>query len=512
MMAFERLLYEISSKFVNIPASEVDQEINSAIRQVVEFLGIDQSVFGEFRDDGNSLQISHGYTAHIWPETPGIILNSIAPNITERLKRGEVVNMSQLPRDIPEGWAEEREYAERVGLKSCVGVSLKIGGSVLGIIIFESYRKYQNWTEQSIQHIRLLAQIFASALERKQTDIKLRKAFKKIQELSEHLKAENRYLRETITSQTSYENIIGKSQVIREVIGKIEQVAATSSTVLLLGETGTGKTMFAQLVHVLSKRKNKTMVKVNCAAVPANLLESEFFGHEKGAFTGAASRKIGRFEIANGSTLFLDEIGEMPLDLQAKLLRVLDDGEFERVGSSHSIKVDVRIVTATNRDLFKMVQEGRFRSDLFYRLNVYPVHIPPLRARSEDIPDMVWAFVRVFSKSMDRNIRNIPEKDMEATVNYHWPGNIRELKNVVENAMISTRGETLHIQPPESHHSFAYDDMSFENAEKEHIINVLKKTGGRIKGAGGAAEVLMLKPSTLYSKMKKLGITARRYE
>lgn len=505
-MVFERLLYEISSKFVNLPASEVDQEINDAIRQVVEFLGIDQSVFGEFKDDGSSLQISHGYTAHIWPETPGIMLNSIVPNILKRLKRGEVVNLSRLPGDIPDDWKEEREYAERVGMKSCVGISLKIGGSVLGVIIFESYRKYQNWTEQSIQHMRLLAQIFASALERKQTDLKLKKAFKKIQELSDHLKAENRYLRETIISQTRYENVIGTSQAIKQVIGKIEQVAATESTVLLLGETGTGKTMFAQLVHMLSKSRKKTMVKVNCAAVPANLLESEFFGHEKGAFTGATSRKIGRFEIASGSTLFLDEIGELPLDLQAKLLRVLDDGEFERVGSSYPVKVNVRIIAATNRDLLKMTQEGRFRSDLFYRLNVYPIHVPPLRARAEDIPEMIHAFVNEFSKTMDRSIKNISEKDMESVINYHWPGNIRELKNVVENAMISSKGETLYIRLPEFPDAPQKDTISLEDAEREHIRSILKKTGGRIKGAGGAAEILMLKPSTLYSKMKKLGI------
>lgn len=507
MIGFESLLYEISSKFVNLPASEVDQEINDAIRQIVEFLGIDQSVFGEFRDDGKTLQISHGFTNHIWPETPGIILNSIVPNIIDKLKKGEVVNLSRLPADAPDGWKEERDYSERVGLKSCVGISLKIGGSVLGVIIFESYRKYQNWTEQSIQHMRLLAQIFANALERKQTDMKLKKAFRKIHELSEHLKAENKYLRDTIISQTRYENIIGKSEAIRQILGKIEKVAETESTVLLLGETGTGKTMFAQLVHMLSKRKKKTMIKVNCAAVPANLLESEFFGHEKGAFTGAATRKIGRFEIAGGSTLFLDEIGELPMDLQAKLLRVLDDGEFERVGSSHPIKVNVRIIAATNRDLHKMVQEGKFRSDLFYRLNVYPVHVPPLRARAEDIPDMVWEFVKVFAKTMNRSIENISEKDMEAVMNYHWPGNIRELKNVVENAMISSSGETLHLQPPETNHILSRETLKFEDAEREHIINILKKTDGRIKGNGGAAEILMLKPSTLYSKMKKLGIS-----
>ena len=505
-MMFERLLFEISSKFVNLPASFVDKEINAAIRKIVEFLGIDQCVFGEFRDVSGSLKISHGYTTCTWPVTGVIVLDDIAPNIIRRLKRGEVVNLCRLPGDIPEDWNAELAYVKKVGLKSCVGVSLKVGGSVLGVIIFESYRTYQNWTDQSIQHMGLLAQIFANALERKQTDIKLRNAFTKIQELSEHLKEENRYLRETIVSQSRYDNVIGQSESIRFVLGRIEQVAATDSTVLFLGETGTGKTIMAQLVHQLSRRKNKTMIKVNCATLPANLLESELFGHEKGAFTGALSRKIGRFEIATGSTLFLDEIGELPLDLQAKLLRVLDDGEFERLGNACSIKVDVRIVTATNRDLAKMVKEGTFRSDLYYRLNVYPVHVPPLRDRAEDIPDIMWSFIKEFCKTMGRDVTHIPKKNLDAMMHYTWPGNIRELKNVVENAMISNKGNTLNILPPESPASTGQGDLSFEGAERATIISVLKKTGGRIKGVGGAADVLMLKPSTLYSKMKKLGI------
>jgi transcriptional regulator with GAF, ATPase, and Fis domain len=344
-------------------------------------------------------------------------------------------------------------------------------------------------------------------VERKQTDLKLRVAFDRIRELSEHLKEENRYLRETISSQNRYENIIGQSDAMRGVLSKIEEVAATGSTVLLLGETGTGKTMLAQLVHQLSRRKNRTMIKVNCATLPANLLESELFGHEKGAFTGAVSKKIGRFEIANHSTLFLDEIGELPLDIQSKLLRVLDDGEFERLGNAASIRVDVRIVAATNRDLGKMVREGTFRSDLFYRLNVYPVHVPPLRERREDIPDMVWTFVREFCKTMGRNVTRIPGKHMNALVAYAWPGNIRELKNVVENAMIPNRAGTLDVLPPERSPDLVQNDLSFEGVERAHIVNILKKTGGRIKGPGGAAEILQLKPSTLYTKMKKLGIT-----
>jgi len=252
------------------------------------------------------------------------------------------------------------------------------------------------------------------------------------------------------------------------------------------------------------------MVKVNCATLPANLLENELFGHEKGAFTGAVSRETGRFEIAHNSTLFLDEIGELSVDLQAKLLKVLDEGEFERLGNARPIRVNVRIVAATNRDIDQMVKKGTFRSDLYYRLSVYPVHIPPLRQRREDIPEMVWAFVQEFCKTMGRNVRNIPEKSMKAMMNYSWPGNIRELKNVIENAMISSRKDTLDIRPPENALPCTVDGMpdplSHDNAERAHIINILKNTSGRVKGIGGAADILMLKPSTLYSKMKKLNI------
>ncbi|TYT75717.1 sigma-54-dependent Fis family transcriptional regulator [Desulfobotulus mexicanus] len=507
MMTFERLLFEISSKFVNIPASEVDQEINDAIRKIVEFLGIDQSVFGEFRDGSHELKISHGYTAHIWPENPGIILNALAPNITLRLKRGEVVNLSSLPDDAPEDWHEERQYAEKVGLKSCVGVSLKIGGSVLGVIIFESYRRHQNWTETSIRHMRLLAQVFASALERKQTELKLRKAFDTIQKLSERLKAENSYLKESILSENRYSHIIGNSPAMTEVLNRMEQVSVTDASVLLMGETGTGKTVLAELVHAISHRSTKTMIKVNCAALPSNLLESEFFGHEKGAFTGAVNKKIGRFAIAHGSTLFLDEIGELPLDLQAKFLRVLDDGEFEPIGSNRTVRVNVRIVAATNRNLARMVQEGTFRSDLYYRLNVYPILVPPLRERQEDIPEMVHSFIHQLSKSMGRHIGPLSEKDMAAMTAYSWPGNIRELKNVVENAMISSQGAVLSLHPPPGGHEHQpQETLNHAEAERQLILSTLQQARGRIKGAGGAAAILELKPSTLYSKMKKLGI------
>lgn len=505
-LEFERLLFEISSRFVNLPAADVDKKINDALRRIVEFLEFDQIVFGEFKGNDGILKVIHGYTSYKWKEHKGLILNDIVPNFTQQVSRGELINLTCLPNDLPSRWKEERDYIEKTGLKSCVGVSLKVGGSVLGVIIFESYRKYQQWTDLFFQHLKLLAQVFANALERKQTDIKLKNAFGKIQDLSDRLKAENRYLRETINTQSQYEDMIGKSMAFQSVLGKIEQVAKTTSTVLFLGETGTGKTHLSQLLHRLSIRKNKTMVKVNCATLPANLLESELFGHEKGAFTGAIVKKIGRFEIADGSTLFFDEIGELPLDLQAKLLRVLDDGEFERLGSTKSQKVNVRIVAATNRNLSQMVQEKKFRSDLFYRLNVYPITIPPLRERLEDIPEMVWAFVKELSKTMGRNINSIPQNDFEAVVRYPWPGNIRELKNIIENAMISNQSEVLRLYPPEISLPEKPKKMALTQIQRRHILSVLKKTNWRIKGDGGASQVLDLKPSTLYSKMKKLGI------
>ncbi len=505
-LEFERLLFEISSKFVNLPASDVDKEINSSLEKIVKFLDFDQSVFGEFKGDDGPLKIVHGYTSYEWPERKGLILNSISPNMVKQLRKGKVIEVSNSLVDIPDDWIEEKAYCERVGLKSCVGIGLNVGGSVLGAIIFESYRHYKKWNEQVLQHLRLLALIFANALERKQTDFKLKAAFERIQGLSDRLKAENRYLRETISTQGQYEDVIGRSESFQRVLGKIEQVAKTNSTVLFQGETGTGKTLLAQLIHRLSQRKNKTMVKVNCATLPANLLESELFGHEKGAFTGAISKKIGRFEIANGSTLFLDEIGELPLELQAKLLKVLDDGEIERLGSPKTIRVKVRVVAATNRNLSHMVQKGEFRLDLYYRLNVYPIHVPPLRERLEDIPEMVWVFVKEFCKTMGRNISRIPQKNFDNLIDYSWPGNIRELKNVIENAMISSRGETLCLSPPESSFQGKAGDKTLALVQRNHVLKVLRQTNWKIKGPGGAAKILDLKPSTLYSKIKKLEI------
>jgi len=355
--------------------------------------------------------------------------------------------------------------------------------------------------------------IITDITKRRHMERELKKAFLEIKQLKDRLEAENIYLREQVEVKNTYSGIIGQSEAIKFVLSQVEQVAETDSTVLILGETGTGKELIAQTIHNLSTRKGRPMVKVNCAALSSNLIESELFGHEKGAFTGALSKQMGRFEIADKSTIFLDEIGELPLELQSKLLRVLQSGEFERLGSSKTIHVDVRVIAATNRDLVQAIQNKSFRKDLYYRLNVFPIHIPPLRERKEDIPLLVWSFVAEFGKRMGKKIDTIPQKSMQAMINYAWPGNVRELRNVIEHAMIISRGKTLVVELPGidgisgAETTREGDFLStLEEVERDHIVSILERTGWRVKGEGGAADVLGVKPSTLYSKMKKLGI------
>jgi PAS domain S-box-containing protein len=342
--------------------------------------------------------------------------------------------------------------------------------------------------------------------ERKQMEDQLRGRLEQIEGLKQQLEKENIYLREEIELQNLHEEIVSRSKAMIEILAQVEQVARTDATVLIEGETGTGKELLARAVHRLSARKNRPMVTVNCASLPPTLIESELFGREKGAYTGAMTRMTGRFEVADGATLFLDEIGELPQDVQAKLLRVLEDGRFERLGSTQPLQANVRIIAATNRDLAHDVDEGKFRKDLYYRLNVFPIAVPPLRERPEDIPPLVWAFVRQFEKKMGKRIDHIPRKSMEDLQLYLWPGNARELRNVVEHAMIVSSGKTLEVRVPRTAASDIPANLSLEDAERRHILSVLEQSGWRITGQGGAAEILGLKRTTLQSKMKKLGI------
>ncbi len=318
------------------------------------------------------------------------------------------------------------------------------------------------------------------------------------------------YLQEEIRGSAPTADPIGAAHGLREIMRSVERVAGTDATVLILGETGTGKEVIARAVHAGSKRKERVMVKLNCAAIPKDLVESELFGHEKGAFTGALTRKLGRFELADQGTLFLDELGELPLDLQAKLLRVLQEGELERVGSSQTLKVDVRIIAATNRDLARRVRDGHFRADLYYRLNVFPIALPPLRERKEDLPLLVRHFVETCAGKYGKRIDTVSEHAMAALLDHGWPGNVRELQHVIERAVILTRGSELAFAPEflgdESPRPRAGID-TLEAAERAHILKALEHTAWRVSGAGGAADLLGVPPSTLESRMKKLGIT-----
>jgi formate hydrogenlyase transcriptional activator len=338
-------------------------------------------------------------------------------------------------------------------------------------------------------------------------------AFQEIEALNDRLHRENVYLEEEARAENNFGDIVGESVALRRVLKEVETVAPTHSTVLIRGETGTGKELIARALHELSPRQGRTFVKLNCAAIPTGLLESELFGHEKGAFTGAICQKVGRFELAHQGTLFLDEVADIPPELQPKLLRVLQEQEFERLGSTKTIKVDVRLVAATNRDLARMVADGTFRADLYYRLNVFPVVLPPLRERPEDIPRLVRHFTQRFARRMGRRIETIPSAVMDALVRYPWPGNVREMQNVIERAVILSPGPSLQVPPGDLQPAATQPDapastaVSLADAEREHILGALRETGGVLGGPEGAAARLGMKRSTLYKKMKKLGIS-----
>ncbi|HSB05292.1 MAG TPA: sigma 54-interacting transcriptional regulator, partial [Thermodesulfobacteriota bacterium] len=400
-----------------------------------------------------------------------------------------------------------REKLRLLGTKSTVVVPLSIGGGpVFGGLTFAAIREERDWPETVVKGFQLIAQVFANALARKRADEQLKKYVGEIENLKQRLEKENIYLQEEVKLLAEHTEIVGRSLTMKKVLAQAEQVAGTDSTVLIQGETGTGKELLARAIHALSSRKDRPLVTVNCASLPPTLIESELFGREKGAYTGALGKMIGRFEVADGSTLFLDEIGELPFDAQSKLLRVLEEGSFERLGSTKTLHVNVRIIAATNRDLGKDVKAGRFRKDLYYRLNVFPITIPPLRERPEDIPLMVSAFVTKLQKMMGKEIETISKKSIEALKSYSWPGNVRELKNVIEHAMILSKDNTLVIRLPNSGLPDTDVTQNLHDMERMHMVSVLEKTGWRVSGKGGAAAALGLKRTTLDSKMKKLGI------
>ncbi len=389
------------------------------------------------------------------------------------------------------------------GLASGCASPLIFRGRVLGVLAIKSSRPHA-FSKDDAELFEQVANQVAIAVENAL-------AYNEIETLKNKLEKEKLYLEEEIRSEYNFEEIVGSSSVLKRALQNVQTVATTGSTVLIYGETGTGKELIARAIHNLSERRERTLVKVNCAAIPTGLLESELFGHEKGAFTGAIDRRIGRFELAHQGTIFLDEVEDIPLDLQSKLLRVLQEQEFERLGSSRTLRVDVRVVAATNADLVQMVEEKKFRSDLYYRLNVFPINVPPLRERPEDIPLLVHFFANKFAQQMRRPIESVPKETMAALVAYHWPGNIRELQNLIERAVILSRGSTLEIplgelkQPPKNT-NHANGGATLENVERDHILKVLGDAKWVIGGPTGAAARLGINRTTLNHRMRKLGI------
>jgi formate hydrogenlyase transcriptional activator len=520
----ERFLAELSSRFTGLPFEQIDDEIERGLHLLTEFLGTDRSTVSELLPDG-------GAFTHLaaWAR-PGLVPYATQDPQTEvpwyyaQVMRGETLRLERLPDDLPDEAVQDRETVRRAGLKSNLTVPIVVGGQHVCVLATGTVHAFRAWPDEVVERVRLAGQILASGLYRKRVETELRATvaaleqakddlgtrLEEIRQLKDRLEAENVYLRTEFARETGFDTIVGQSPPILDVLAKVAHVAPTDSSVLLLGETGTGKELLAHAIHDKSPRRSAPLVKVNCAALPPSLIESELFGHEKGAFTGAAGAKVGRFELAHGGTLFLDEIGDLSADLQVKLLRVLQLGEFERVGSSRTRTVDVRIVAATNRDLGQAMADGSFRKDLYFRLSVFPIPVPPLRDRREDIPLLVWACVNRRQPTLRRRIERVPKRAMEALMAYTWPGNVRELENVIERALILSTGSTLRIEETlgalaggavREHATERLDDV-----ERAHIRGVLDGCDWKVAGKGHAAERLGLHPNTLRSRMQKLGI------
>jgi len=415
----------------------------------------------------------------------------------------------------------EKSFPREKGIQAWVAVPIysPSTGKVIGnIAAFHDMPMAKEQNQTAI--LKIFAARAGAEIERieaqkklEEANVELAKRLKEIEALKNLLQAENKYLQEEIKLNNNFEEIVSKSKVFHRVLQQIEQVASTDATVLILGESGTGKELVARAIHNISNRSKRALVKVNCATLPANLIESELFGHEKGAFTGALERKIGRFELADGGTIFLDEIGELPVELQSKLLRVLQEGEFERLGNPKTMKVNVRVIAATNRHLQTAIEKKEFREDLYYRLNVFPIQCPPLRERKEDIPLLVKHFLKKHEGKMGKKITNVATKVVDALIDYDWPGNIRELENLIERAMILNPGNSLEYGEwlPKANASTKNENgrpsrQKLEEVERDHIIETLKKVNWKVSGENGAAKILGLNPTTLEARMKKLGI------
>lgn len=510
---FEKLISQFSTRFINLSPDKIDTEINRSLRFLTEFMGVDYSCLNSYSEETGLASTTHFYakpslktfiTHEDFREIP---MSEFPYMMSELLNHGMITinDVDELPKDAK----NEKKLMRDFGLQSILYTALVVDEKLIGALGFDSYTQKIDWSAKYISRLKLIGEIFANALMRKKNQKALERAQQEVRKLKEQFENESRHLQQEIKSEHNFEEIIGRSGSLKKALRQVAQVAPTDSTVLILGETGTGKELMARAIHNISNRQGRPLVKINCAALPTYLIESELFGHEKGAFTGAINQQIGRFEIAHEGTIFLDEIGELPIELQAKLLRVLQEGEFERIGNPATIKTDVRVIAATNRDLAKEIEKGSFREDLYYRLNVFPIKVPPLRDRKDDISFLVRQFVSRTGKKIGKSVDTIPKAFIKSLKEHHWPGNIRELENVVERAVIMSKKGVLALDEVflESRApSGGSISGSLKEVERNYILSVLKSCRWKIEGEGGASRILGLNPSTLRSRMLKLGL------
>ncbi len=514
---FEDLLAELGAGFVNVSPDVLDQRINEALQRIVLFLGVDRSSVAQINKTAPGLRITHSWAVEGIDPLPPELDGSNFPYLSQTMQEGNNFVVSDITK-LPDEARVDREFALSIGLKSVAVVPMQGAGEFLGLIAFGAIRKPREWPTQFVQRLGLVAEIIANALLQRQKELELNRVLDEVSELKERLEAENVVWREKDRRDRQTETLVGKSPAFLNIINQVDLVARTDSTVLILGETGTGKELIANAVHQRSSRANNPVIRVNCAALPSDLIESELFGHEKGSFTGAISQNIGRFELAHGGTIVLDEIGELPGDLQAKLLRVLQSGEFERVGSARTRHADTRVIASTNRDLRKMTTEGTFRSDLYYRLQVFPITVPALRERQDDIPLLAAYLVEKLRIKMGKKINHIPADLMSRLKQYNWPGNVRELENIIERSLIVSTGTSLVLEglpalgAPSLDASMTEVNSSaptirpLQDIEREYIRSVCVLCHWKIHGKGNAADLLCINPNTLRSRMKKLEI------
>jgi transcriptional regulator with GAF, ATPase, and Fis domain len=510
----ERLTTELSSECCTKELDDGDALIQTALPRIVEATAADSAtLIIHGADDDRRL---HRYAAPSGNGDGEATSTADSPTLWDHVPLDrEPLVLERIPGDLPSGALTPPvlDYLRATSLQSAVVLPIIIGGERVCVLALESLR-YRLWSPALVRQIRLFTEVLAAGIHRVQQTQSLRVAREQLERLTGRDTDEDSpgtfssVSRRAAHATDHFHDIVGDSLALRAALRQVEEVAATRSTVLLRGETGTGKELFARAIHARSPRRSNAFVVVNCAALPPSLIESELFGHTRGAFTGAVNTRQGRFELAHRGTLFLDEIGDLPLDLQTKLLRMLQEGTFERLGSSQTQKVDVRIIAATHRDLRRMIGEGAFREDLYYRLSVFPIRLPALRERAEDIPKLVWHIIGKHKDLTKHRISRVPDTLMEQLKRRQWPGNVRELENVIEGALIHSTGDTLTlldegVEPEERPHE---DDTTLSAIERTHIQEVLRACGWRINGAGNAAERLGLHPNTLRFRMKKLGI------